>query len=110
MSENIEKHNQRLPLWMLNPAEEKEARQNLKKFAYAQCVDYVEAMVECSKIHGLKVFPACNEPRDAMRKCILSYQGDSYLDVQRDLMVQQKLERLEQQLAEQKKQQQQQQK
>lgn len=95
MSEGVGKHNQRLPIWVLNPTEEKEARQNLKKFAYAQCVEYVEAMVECSKIHGLKLFPACNEPRDAMRKCILSYQKDSNLDRQRDLIVERKIERLE---------------
>ena len=62
----------------------------------------MEAMVECSKIHGLKLFPACNEPRDAMRKCILSYQKDSNLDRQRDLIVERKIERLEDLLKKQK--------
>lgn len=102
MSDKLPVHNQRLPLWVLKPSEEKEARQNLKAYAYAQCVDYVEAMVECSKLHGIKLFPACYEARDAMRKCILSYQKDSNLDMQRDLIVERKIQVLEDKLKKQK--------
>lgn len=102
MSEEAPKKSQRLPIWVLKPSEEKEARQNLKSYAYDQCKEYVEAMVECSKIHGIKLFPACSAPRDSMRECILSYQKDSNLDHQRDLIVQRKITRLEEQLAKQK--------
>ncbi|SCU94597.1 LADA_0G09582g1_1 [Lachancea dasiensis] len=91
----------RLPIWVLGPREEKEARQNLKKFAYDQCSEYVKAMVECSKLHGLKIFPACQPQRDRMAGCILSYQGDSFLDQERDKIVQRKIGKLEQQLREQ---------
>ncbi|SCU90079.1 LANO_0D07514g1_1 [Lachancea nothofagi CBS 11611] len=99
----------RLPIWVLGPREEKEARQNLKKFAYGQCSEYVKAMVECSKLHGLKLFPACESQRDKMVECIKSFQGDEYLDQQRDQLVQRKIGKLEERLQQQQQQQQQQQ-
>lgn len=58
-------------------------------------------MVECSKLHGLKVFPACDSQRDKMAKCILSYQGDIYLDQERDKIVQRKISKMEEQLRQQ---------
>lgn len=101
MSQSQENKSHRLPIWVLNPREEKEACQNLKKFAYDQCSTYVEAMVECSKRNGLKVFPRCIPERDRMRECILFYQKDSkYLDNERDKIVQEKIYKLEQQLKE----------
>ncbi|CUS20686.1 LAQU0S01e12310g1_1 [Lachancea quebecensis] len=99
--EQVTPQARRLPVWVLGPREEKEARQNLKKFAYGKCDEYVKAMVECSKLHGLKVFPACEPQRDKMAECILSYQGDNYLDQERDKLVQRKIEKLEEQLKQQ---------
>ncbi|SCW00696.1 LAFE_0C09934g1_1 [Lachancea fermentati] len=100
------KHSRKLPIWVLGPREEKAARSNLKTFAYSQCAEYVQAMAECSKLHGLKVFPACDKQRDKMGECILFYQTDpKYLDEERDKIVQEKLGKLEKQLKDQKRQQ-----
>lgn len=96
---NISKHSSRLPVWVLAPREEKEARQNLKKFAYEQCGEYVQAMAACAKSNGLRVFPACDKQRDKMGECLLFYQVDTkYLDEQRDKIVQRKIGVLEEQL------------
>ncbi|KAL6947236.1 hypothetical protein ACO0QE_002115 [Hanseniaspora vineae] len=94
----------RLPLWVLSQNEEHKARQNLKKMAYEKCDEYVKGMVECSKQHGLKVFPACNGPRDKMAECLLFYQTDKYLDHQKDLLVEERISKLEEQLKNQQKQ------
>ncbi|SCU78472.1 LAME_0A04610g1_1 [Lachancea meyersii CBS 8951] len=103
--ESKEQTSRRLPIWALGPREEKEARQNLKKFAYGQCSEYVKAMVECSKLHGLKVFPACESQRNQMKECILSFQGEAYVDQERDKMVQRRIQQLEDQLKQQQQQQ-----
>lgn len=93
------KRGSRLPIWVLAPREEKEARQNLKKFAYNQCDEYVQAMADCAKSNGLRVFPACDGQRDKMVECMLFYQVDTkYLDEQRDLIVQRKIAALEEQV------------
>ncbi|CEP63581.1 Cmc1p LALA0_S08e05864g [Lachancea lanzarotensis] len=99
--ESKEQQARRLPIWALSPREEKEARQNLKKYAYDQCGEYVKAMVECSKLHGLKLFPACESQRDRMAECILSFQGESHVDQERDKIVQRRIQRLEDQLKQQ---------
>lgn len=92
----------RLPIWALSPREEKRARENLKKSTYKACDEVVKAMAECAKKHGVKVFPACDEPRNRMKECILSYQVDQkYLDHERDLIVLEKINKLETQLKEQ---------
>lgn len=96
---NVKKRSSRLPIWVLAPREEKEARQNLKKFAYKKCDDYVQAMASCAKNHGIKLFPACDAQRDKMVECLLFYQVDTkYLDEQRDLIVQRKIAALEEQV------------
>lgn len=93
------KRGSRLPIWVLSPREEKEARQNLKKFAYHECDEYVQAMADCAKAHGIKVFPACDAQRDKMVECMLFYQVDAkYLDEQRDLIIQRKIAALEEQV------------
>lgn len=82
----------RLPFWVLAPKDEKEARQNLKTFAYEECKEYIQAMADCGKKYGLKVFPNCNEQRDKMSECLLFYQLDTkYLDQEKDKIVQKKI-------------------
>ncbi|AEY97885.1 FAFR201Cp [Eremothecium gossypii FDAG1] len=93
-----EQHGRRLPVWMLSPAEEKEARKNLKTMAYEKCSEYVRAMAECSKAHGLNVFPACDGPKRQMGECLLFYQKDEFLDAEWDRIVERKLDALEQQV------------
>lgn len=92
----------RLPIWVLKPSEEKEARSNLKSFAYGKCAEYVKRMADCAKSHGIKVFPACEKERDQMGECLLFYQMDpKYLDEERDRIVERKIAKLEQRLKEQ---------
>lgn len=91
----------RLPIWALTPQEEKKARENLKTFTYKACDEFVKEMADCAKAHGIKVFPTCDIPRNNMKACILSYQIDpKYLDHQRDLIVLDKINKLEKQLKE----------
>ncbi|CAR29923.1 hypothetical protein ZYGR_0AD06140 [Zygosaccharomyces rouxii] len=96
---NISNHDARLPIWVLSPREEKEARSNLKQTAYKKCDDLVRSMAECAKANGLKLFPACEKQRDKMTECILFYQVDTkYLDQERDKIVERKINRLEEQI------------
>ncbi|CAG58414.1 uncharacterized protein GVI51_D01969 [Nakaseomyces glabratus] len=92
----------RVPLWVLNAREEKEARTNLKNMAYKNCDEYVKAMADCAKQNGLKCFPACDQQRADMRQCLLFYQTDHYLDVERDKIVQKRIARLEEMVNKQK--------
>ena len=101
-NDSTKTHNARLPIWALTPAEDNRARANLKKFAYKECDDFVKAMADCAKNHGIRVFPNCSEQRDKMKECLIFYQAPKYLDQQRDLIVLEKIERLEKQLAERK--------
>ncbi|CCE64060.1 hypothetical protein TPHA_0G02240 [Tetrapisispora phaffii CBS 4417] len=93
MAENNESRGKRLPMWVLGPKDDGEARKNLKDYAYSKCHEYVDAMATCSKAHGLAVFPACNEQRSKMVECLLFYQLDTkYLDHERDKVVQKKIQ------------------
>lgn len=95
-------HDSKLPIWTLSPREEKQARQNLKAFTYKECNQWVKAMADCAKANGIKVFPACDPERNKMKECFLFYQMDhKYLDEQRDLVILEKINRLESQLKEQ---------
>lgn len=86
----------RLPIWVLGPQEEKEARVNLKSFAYQKCDEFVKAMADCAKTNGIRVFPTCEKQREKMGECLLFYQVDTrYLDEQRDKIVERKINRLE---------------
>lgn len=98
-------HNSKLPTWVLSPSEETRARHNLKLFTYDKCHDLVEAMAQCAKKNGIKVFPRCNAQRDAMKDCVLFYQQDSnYLDEQRRLIISEKINKLYESLQKDKKQ------
>ncbi|KAH3899703.1 Cmc1p SCDLUD_003988 [Saccharomycodes ludwigii] len=88
----------RLPLWVLGPRDEQEARTNLKKMAYEKCDIFIKAMADCAKQNGIKVFPECNPQKEKMAECVLFYQTDEYLDEQRDLMVQKKIKIMEDRL------------
>lgn len=91
---SVSKHNARLPIWVLTPQEETQARENLKKFTYEKCNEYVKAMAECAKLNGVKVFPTCNHEKEKMKECLLLYQMDKkYLDEQRDLIILNKIEK-----------------
>ncbi|KAK5778833.1 Cmc1p PWA37_001268 [Arxiozyma heterogenica] len=91
---SVSKHNAKLPIWVLTPQEEIQARKNLKKFTYEKCNDYVKAMADCAKLNGVKVFPTCNSEKEKMKECLLFYQLDKkYLDEQRDLVILNKIEK-----------------
>lgn len=86
----------KLPIWVLTPNEELQARKNLKKYTFQQCSEVIEAMMQCSRDNGVKVFPTCNKQRDAMSKCVLFYQNDQkYLDEQKDLLIKEKINKLQ---------------
>lgn len=90
-----QQHNANLPPWVLTPREEARARKNLKLFTYDKCHDVVEAMAQCAKLNGVRVFPRCNEQKQAMRDCLLFYQEDSkFLDEQRRLIIAEKIDAL----------------
>lgn len=98
MSE-VDQKGRRVPLWVLNAKEEKDARTNLKNMAYEQCGEFVKAMADCAKQNGLRVFPACDEQKAKMGECLLFYQTDpKYLDAERDKIVQKRIARLEEQI------------
>ncbi|CCK68279.1 Cmc1p KNAG_0A06170 [Huiozyma naganishii CBS 8797] len=101
--DGVAHHNVKIPIWVLSPQEEKKARKNLKTFTYEKCGEYVQAMANCAKQHGVKVFPSCSAERDKMKECLMFYQLDEkYLDEQRNLIVVKKIEKLEERLKQQK--------
>lgn len=90
----MDKHNTKLPIWVLTPQEEKEARKRWKEFAYKECDAYVKTFAECSKKAGVKVLWKCIEQRDEMNKCILNLQKPEELDKQRRIMINEKKEKI----------------
>lgn len=42
-------HNAKLPVWMLTPMEEKEARKRWKEYAYKQCDEVVQSEYQFNK-------------------------------------------------------------
>ena len=92
----ISKHSSRLPIWVLSPREEQQARKNLKTETYKKCANFVQAMADCAKANGMKVFPTCDKQRDEMKSCLMFYQTDEkYLDGERDKIVLEKINKLE---------------
>lgn len=88
---------------MLSPREEQQARKNLKTTTYEKCANFVQAMADCAKANGMKVFPTCDKQRDEMKSCLLFYQTDEkYLDDERDKIVLKKISKLEELLQKQK--------
>jgi cupin superfamily acireductone dioxygenase involved in methionine salvage len=51
----MEKHNAKLPVWMLTPNEEKEARKRWKEYAYKECDEVVKSMCD----HGANASATC---------------------------------------------------
>ncbi|AMD21788.1 HFL068Cp [Eremothecium sinecaudum] len=106
MSENNQKqpksHNG-LPVWMLGPDDEKQARKNLRKMSNQKCEQQIKAFVECSRQQGVKVFPKCNSLRNEMSECLMPFLNDpKFLDEERDKIVLLKIQKLEKQLQERK--------
>ncbi|ODQ59699.1 hypothetical protein WICANDRAFT_17719, partial [Wickerhamomyces anomalus NRRL Y-366-8] len=86
-------HNAKLPVWMLTPMEEKEARKRWKEYAYKQCDEVVQKFAKCSKENGVGVLWNCRSARDDMNKCILRLQKPEELDRQRELLIAEKIEK-----------------
>jgi COX assembly protein 1 len=92
----MERHNKQLPVWVLTPNEEKEARKRWKDHAYKECDASVKVFAECSKKAGFKVLWACLQQRDLMNACILKLQNPEELDKQREILISEKVEKLKQ--------------
>lgn len=70
--------------------------QELEDGNIQKCANFVQAMADCAKANGMKVFPTCDKQRDEMKSCLLFYQTDEkYLDGERDKIVLEKINKLE---------------
>lgn len=102
--------------------EEKEARKRWKEHAYKACDDVVKGeyffynflldiyltkkfkvFADCAKKNGVSVLWNCQEPKRQMNECILKLQKPEELDKQRELMIAEKIAKLEQEVKQSKK-------
>ncbi|KAG7665501.1 uncharacterized protein J8A68_000903 [[Candida] subhashii] len=81
-----------MPPWIISPKEEKVIFARWRRKAFAKCDDLIKAYVECSNsyknpIEGMEKCKAINEKSLA---CVAKYQKQKYLDIERDLLVEEK--------------------
>ncbi|ABN65414.1 predicted protein [Scheffersomyces stipitis CBS 6054] len=85
--------NPNLPAWVITPKEEKVIFDRWRKKAFAKCDDLIKAYVECSNSYknpfeGIK---NCEKFNDAQLACVAQYQKKEYLDIERDIMIDEKI-------------------
>lgn len=87
--------NPNLPAWVISPKEEKLIFERWRKRAFARCDDLIKAYIECSNsyLSPLDAMKNCDAANKKSLDCVAKYQKIEYLDVERDLLIKEKLER-----------------
>ncbi|KAK6464262.1 cytochrome c oxidase biogenesis protein Cmc1 like-domain-containing protein [Scheffersomyces coipomensis] len=87
--------NPNLPPWVITPKEEKVIFERWRKKTFAKCDDFIKAYVDCSNsyrnpIEGMK---KCAEVNKASKDCVAQYQKQKYLDIERDILIEERIEK-----------------
>lgn len=88
--------NPNLPPWLLAPKEEKIIFERWRKKAFARCDDLIKAYVECSNSYSNPVegMRKCDDINKRSQQCVAKYQKIEYLDIERDLFIDEKAAKL----------------
>lgn len=86
-----------LPPWIITPKEEKVIFARWRKKAFAKCDDLIKAYVECSNSYKnpIEGMEKCKEANEKSLACVAKYQKQKYLDIERDLLVEEKKQKRE---------------
>lgn len=88
--------NPNFPPWMLTPKEEKVIFERWRKKAFVRCDDLIKAYIECSNSYGaIEAMGKCKNVNKISRNCVSKYQKIEYLDVERDILIKEKLAKRE---------------
>ncbi|RLV95660.1 hypothetical protein JA1_000727 [Spathaspora sp. JA1] len=84
-----------IPPWIITPKEEKLIFDRWRKKAFAKCDDLIKAYVKCSNSYKSPVdsMKNCKHINEESLACVAKYQTQEYLDIERDILVEQKKER-----------------
>ncbi|EGW33242.1 uncharacterized protein SPAPADRAFT_60581 [Spathaspora passalidarum NRRL Y-27907] len=84
-----------LPPWIITPKEEKLIFDRWRTKTFARCDELIKAYVECSNKYGNPVegMKHCKEANDASMGCVAKYQKQKYLDIERDILIEEKKEK-----------------
>ncbi|ODV98151.1 hypothetical protein PACTADRAFT_47957 [Pachysolen tannophilus NRRL Y-2460] len=85
------------PVWLLTPKEEKEAFENWRVNTWKNCDDEVREFAECGKLAGYGVWFKCRDSSKKMKDCIKKHQTSEYVDIERDLIIQRKIKKRQEQ-------------
>lgn len=87
--------NPNLPPWLITPKEEKAIFERWKKKTFKTCDDVIAPYVKCSNTYKnpMEAMKACAEVHQKMLACISKYQKQKYLDVEREIWIEEKLEK-----------------
>lgn len=80
-----------LPVWVLNPREEKEVFLNWRENAWKHCSEEVHAFELCEHSAGFGVWFKCRHESRAMRDCIDKRRTKECVDEERDKFIQAKI-------------------
>lgn len=87
--------NPNLPPWLISPKEEKAIFERWKKKAYAQCDAAAAAYVECSNStsNPIKAMKICADVHRDFVDCVAKFQNQKCLDIERELWIEEKMEK-----------------
>ncbi|KAK6457710.1 cytochrome c oxidase biogenesis protein Cmc1 like-domain-containing protein [Scheffersomyces xylosifermentans] len=85
--------NPNMPAWVITPKEEKAIFERWRKKAFAKCDDLIRAYVECSNSYQnpLEGMKKCEKINDQAQGCVAQFQKQKYLDIERDLLIDEKI-------------------
>ena len=86
--------NPKVPSWILTPKEEKLIFERWRKKAFQKCDDLMKAYIDCSNSYGpFEAIKQCKQATKLLNECVGEYQKIEYLDIERDILIQEKQEK-----------------
>jgi COX assembly protein 1 len=84
-----------LPAWIISPKEERAIFERWRKKTFEKCDAYIKAYVECSNKYPnpLEAMKMCEQANKESLGCVAKYQKQKYLDIERDLLIEEKIQR-----------------
>lgn len=87
-----------LPIWIISPKEEKIVFQRWRKKAFKRCDDVIKQYIACTNSYKnpLESMIQCQDLNKIQMDCVKQYQQLKYLDEERDILIQEKMEKRKQ--------------
>ena len=87
--------NPNLPAWVITPKEERLIFDRWRKKAFSKCDDLIKAYIECSNSfkNPLESLKQCENVNKAAQECVATYQKQEYLDIEREILIDEKLQK-----------------